>query len=248
MKKILILVYSVFFVILLTNLIYYKSLYNKQINYIIELLNRQVQVVGLSVDNTNNLFLSDLNKICFSEDLAMFFNNPDNQYKAKEKMKLFFSKYQDFVTGIKLFDNDKNEFTLKKDETKDATTDEWLEQPFKLHVQGKILPKEDLVRENKKYEYYLPVIKDNVVIGNIVVSVDYQKFFSEIFSEFNLKDYQWQWVVSDSGEIIFDNNENRVEYSGIEKFKSEISNGSNEHIIHKAKINGKTKEIISSYY
>ena len=31
------------------------------------------------------------------------------------------------------------------------------------------------------------------------------KIFSEIFSEFNLKDYQWQWVVSDSGEIIFDN-------------------------------------------
>lgn len=248
MKKILILVYSVFFVILLTNFIYYKSLYNKQINYIIELLNRQVQVVGLSVDNTNNLFLSDLNKICFSEDLAMFFNNPDNQYKAKDKMKLFFSKYQNFVTGIKLYDNNKNEFTLKKDETKDETTDEWLEQPFKLHVQGKILEKEDLVSDNRKYEYYLPVIKDNVVIGNIVVSVDYHKYFSDIFSEFNLKEYQWQWVVSDSGEIIFDNNADRMEYSEIKKFMSEISNGSNENIIHKAKINGKTKEIISSYY
>ena len=31
-------------------------------------------------------------------------------------MKLFFSKYQDFVTGIKLYDNNKNEFTLKKDD------------------------------------------------------------------------------------------------------------------------------------
>ena len=38
-------------------------------------------------------------------------------------MKKFFSKYQDFVTGIKLYDNNKNEFTLKKDES-----DEWLEQ------------------------------------------------------------------------------------------------------------------------
>ena len=28
-------------------------------------------------------------------------------------MKLFFSKYKNFVTGIKLYDNNKNEFTLK---------------------------------------------------------------------------------------------------------------------------------------
>ena len=28
-------------------------------------------------------------------------------------MKLFFSKYQEFVTGIKFYDNNKNEFTLK---------------------------------------------------------------------------------------------------------------------------------------
>ena len=33
-----------------------------------------------------------------------------------------------------------------------------------------------------------------------------KKYFKEIFTVFNLKDYQWQWVVSDSGEIIYDNN------------------------------------------
>ena len=242
MKKILIFVYSVFIVILLANIIYYKSLYNKQINYIVALLHRQVQIVGLSVDNTNNLFVSDLNQISFSEDLAMFFIDPENQYRAKERMKLFFSKYQDFVTGIKLFDNNRNEFTLKKDE------DNWLEQPFKLHVQGKIFPIEGMVEVNGKFEYYLPVIKDNVTIGNIVVSVDYQKYFSGIFSVFNLKDYQWQWVISESGEIIFDNNENQLEYTDIEEITSDISKGISENIIHKVIINGKKREIISSYY
>ena len=47
MRRILIPVYSVFILILLANYIYYKSLYNKQINYIIDLLDRQVQIVGL---------------------------------------------------------------------------------------------------------------------------------------------------------------------------------------------------------
>ena len=248
MRKLLIFVYSAFLIIMIANYIYYKSLYNKQINYIVELLDRQVQIVGLSVDNTNNGFLSDLNQISFSEDLAMFFTNADNRYRAIESMKLFFSKYQEFVTGIKLYDNKKNEFTLKKDT--ESETGAWLEQSFILHVQAEIFTMEKPVQENRKFNYYLPVInnKSNEIIGNIVVTVDYQKYFAEIFSVFNLKDYQWQWVVSDSGEIIYDNNLNRIKYSELEEITKNLAGGSVENIIHKATINGKLREIISSYY
>src|SRR5512133_1079722 len=115
MRRILIIVYSAVLAILLVNYFYYNSLYNKQISYITELLNRQVQIVGLSVDNTNNSFLSDLTKISFDEDLLQFFANSNNHFRASERMKLFFSQYGEFVTGIKLFDNKQNEYTLKKD-------------------------------------------------------------------------------------------------------------------------------------
>ena len=75
-----------------------------------------------------------------------------------------------------------------------------------------------------------------------------KKYFTEIFSVFNLKDYQWQWVVSDSGEIIYDNNENKIEYSRLDAITKSLAAGSVENIIHKATINGKSREIISSYY
>ena len=246
MRRILIIVYSAVLLILLANYFYYKSLYNKQINYIIELLDRQVQIVGLSVDSTNNGFLSDLNQIGYAEDLALFFTNPQNQYRAKERMKLFFSKYQDLVTGIKLYDNNKYEYTLKKDV--ESKSGEWLEQSFILHVQSEIYNMEKPVQENRNVDYYLPVIKDKETIGNIVVTVDYQKYFSKIFSVFNLKDYQWQWVVSDSGEVIYDNYESGIEYSRLEKITLGLAGGSVANIIHIATINGKKKEIISSYY
>lgn len=246
MRRILILVYSAVLIIMITNYIYYKRMYNKQIDYIIELLDRQVQIVGLSVDSTNNGFVSDFNQINFSEDLSHFFTNPGNQALTIEKMKSFFTKYKEFVTGIRLFDNNKNEFTLKKDND----TQEWLEQPFILHVQTAIDTIEKLVQENRKYNYYLPVLnkKTNETIGNIVVSVDYQKYFRAIFSEFNLKDYQWQWVVSDSGEIIYDNNQNKVVYSQLDKIAAGLAAGSVANIIHKATINGKEEVLISSYY
>jgi signal transduction histidine kinase/CheY-like chemotaxis protein len=245
MKRILIIVYSAFLIILLANYFYYKSLYNKQINYIVELLDRQVQIVGISVDSTNNGFISDLNQISFSEDLSSFFANTENQYRAKEKMKLFFSKYQDFVSGIKLYDIGKHEFTLKKNDTKSG---EWLESAYILREQAEIFDMEKLVQEKRKFEYYLPVIKDNETIGNIVVTVDFQNYFKKLFSVFNLKDYQWQWVVSDSGNIVYDNNVNKIQYSQLAKITQGLAGGSVANIIHNASINGKTREIISSYY
>ena len=232
MKRILIIVYSAVAIILLVNYFYYKSLYAKQINYIIELLNRQVQIVGLSVDNTNNSFLSDLNQISFDEDLQLFFKNEGNRYRASERMKLFFSKYQEFVTGIKLYDNDKNEFTLKKDNE----TGEWLEQKFILHAQAEIFGMEKLVSENRKNDYYIPVLDEGNAIGNVVVTVDYQKYFSAIFAEFNLQDYQWQWVISDTGEIVYDNSGIKNQYSQIEKIVDAVDAGSVANLIHSSEI------------
>ncbi len=246
MRKILAIVYSAFLIIMLANYFYYKSLYNKQINYIIELLDRQVQIVGLSVDEINNGFPSDLNRINFSGDLPHFFTDPQSRRRSIEKMKLYYSKYEEFVTGIKIYDKNKNEFTLKKDT--ESETGEWLEQIFVLHSQAGMLDNEKLVRENGKFDYYLPIINDNETIGDLVVTVDYQKYFSEIFSVFNLKDYQWQWVVSDSGKIIYDNNSNKIEYTQLGAITRGMASGSVENIIHNATINGKRKEIISSYY
>jgi signal transduction histidine kinase/CheY-like chemotaxis protein len=223
---------------------YYNGLYKKQINYIKNLLDRQVQIVGLSVDNTDDGFVNDLHQIILSEDITQFFTNKEQQIRTVDKMKLFFSKYEDLITGIKLYDNNKNEFTLKKDET----GNNWLEQIFVLHVKGEIITRESLIQEDRNYEYYLPVINNNVLFGNIAVTVDYQKYFDEIFTAFNLKDYQWQWVLNDTGEIIYNNNEENLKYFQLQKITKGLAGGAVENIIHRAEGNGKSREIISSYY
>ena len=244
MKKTLIIVYSAVLAILLANYFYYNNLYNKQITYIVELLNRQVQIVGLSVDNTNNSFISDLNKMNFDEDMRDFFENKSKSLRASERMKLFFSKYEKFVTGMKLYDNSKNEFTIKKD----TETGEWLEQTFIVREQAAIIEMEELRADNKKFDYYLPLINNNIAIGNIVVTVDFQKYFSAIFSEFNLQDYQWQWVLSEYGEIIYDNSGKLNQYSNLNSITDGIKAGSVENLIHRSTSDGKRREIISSYY
>jgi signal transduction histidine kinase len=244
MRKVLIIVITAVMIIITGNLFYYRSLYYKQIDYIIKLLDRQVQIVGLSVDEANNNFVSDLNQTIFSEEISRFFSDPDKRIRTVDRMKLFFSKYEDLVTGIKLYDNNKNEFTLKKDETGNS----WLEQTFVLHVQGEIIARDALIRTNRNYEYFLPVLKDDVPVGNIVVTIDYLRYFKEIFMAFNFQDYQWQWVLNDAGEVIYSNREGNIRYTRLQKIIEGLSENAFENITHKADLNGKSREIISSYY
>ncbi len=252
MKRLFITVYCAFTLILALNHFFYRNLYKKQINYIIELLNSQVQIVGLEVDETNNRFLSDLNQINFDGDLTSFFTNGDNRRLAIEKMKLFFSKYQNFIIGIKYYDSNRNEFTLKQNTETDNI--EWLEsQPYVTHVQGQIYNIEKLSEENRRFNYYLPVYNQtNETIGNLVVTVDFQRYFREIFSTFNLQAesarFQWQWVVGDSGDIVFNNFTKDIEYLQLEKITARLSDGFAESTVHRAVVDGENEEIISSYY
>jgi signal transduction histidine kinase/CheY-like chemotaxis protein len=244
MRKILIIIISAFMIIIVAFFFYYKGLYNKQIDYRVTLLERQVQAVGLSVDSTNNGFASDLNQIIFSNDILLFFSDSESGTRTIDRMKLFFSRYGDLVIGIKFYDNNKNEFTLKKDET----GINWLEQTFVLHVQGEIKSKELLIKEGRIYGYYLPVLKDEIAVGNIVVEIDYQKYFKEIFNTFNLQDYQWQWVVSDSGDIVYNNSGDKLRYSEMHKILSGLERGASDNLIQKAESDNLSQEIISSYY
>jgi len=244
MKKIMIIVISVCMIIIVANYFYYKGLYNKQIDYRVSLLDRQVQAVGISVDSTNNGFDTDISQIVSSNDISLFFSDPESRGRTIDRMKLFFSRYDKIITGIKLYDNSRNEFTLKKDET----GINWLEQIFVLHVQGEIRSGVLLIREGRNYGYYLPILKNEVPVGNIVVEIDYQKYFNEIFNTFNLKDYQWQWVVSDSGVIVYNNSGENLIYSEMRKIVSGLENGTSQYLIHRAESKNLSQEIISAYY
>ena len=244
MRRILIIVISAFMIIIAANIIYYKSLYNKQINYRITLLDRQVRSAGLSIDSTNNGFVSDLNQIIFTDDISRFFSDPVSRTRSVDRMKLFFSRYGDLVTGIKFYDTNRNEFSLKKDET----GINWLEQTFVLHVQGEIMSREQLISEGRNFAYYIPVLKGELPVGNVVVDIDYQKYFKQIFNTFSFQEYQWQWVVSDSGEIIFNNSGERLRYSEMRKIMTGLAKGASENLIHRAESDNLSQEVISSYY
>lgn len=222
----------------------FRGIQESQIEYITHILDYQAKSAGRSVDSTDEGFKTDLNQILLSENIQQFISNADQRTRTIDRMKLFFSKYQNLITGIRIYDDKKNEFTLKKDET----GNNWLEQLFVLHVQGEIITYDTLVMHNRTYEYYIPLKDRDVLAGNIVVTLDYQKYLDQLFASFIMEGYQWQWVLDDSGEIIFSNNKESLHYSQLQRIKGNPEKGSVGNLIHSARGSGKPREIISSYY
>ncbi len=241
----MIIVYSTVLVLVLANIIFYKSLYNKEISYVFEMLDRQIQIVGQIVDSTNTEFMSDLNQISLTDDLDMFFDSTECERRTKENMRLFFLKYKTLVTGIEFYNNNRYHFSLQND----GGTGEWLEQTFTSHEQSEIISSEKLILKDRKFYYLVPVTKndDAVPFANLVVKVDFSKYFSELFSVFNIKEYQWQWILDGEGKIIFTNKKG-VEYQQIEKVAGQKEGKSMDKVFHKAVIDGTSQDIISSWY
>lgn len=244
MKKILIIVISAFMIIVCANFFYYSSRFNKQISNKTLYLDRQVKAAGLHTDSINNNFSGDISQIILTDDIFCFFTDPGCRTRTVDRMKLFFIQYGDLVTGIKFYDNNRNEFSLKKDET----GINWLEQNFVLHVQDEIILEEQLVQEGRSQSYYVPVMNNGSLFGNIVVDLDYQKFFTYLFRNSSLENYQWQWVLNDSGETVFNNSGWNLSYTGMRRIMDGLGKRGSESMVHRADGGDKPWQIVSSYY
>ena len=244
MKKITIIAYSAFLLIMLINLVFYNSLYKNQIEYSVKLLDRQARIVGSDIDNTSMYIVSDLTEINFSDDISLFFTDDQVNERAKGKIKLYYSRYEEIIVGIMLYNNAGDVYTLFKDEERNS----WLDGSYRAQSLPRIYTSETLENERGKYKYYLPVIKDGQVLGNFVISIDFERYFSTVFTKYNLEQNQWQWVVNDSGSVVFDNYEGEARYSEIRKITQDLNEGISGRVVHSMRAGGISNEIISAYY
>jgi signal transduction histidine kinase/CheY-like chemotaxis protein len=264
MKRATQIAFALFVIIAVGNYFYYKNLFNNQIEYISNLLDRQVQLVGQEVDEFNTFITSDLSKIDFSDDIDRFFDDQLINQRATERLKLYYIKYQDFITGISIINNRSDVFNMALDESREGfrrgvfTSEEyWLFNTFQTHDQQKIYQQEALIQEGSRYNYYQPILNsEGKVVGNFRVSVDHDKYFTALFDRFKAEQYQWQWLINDTGTILKDklleklldsDSGSEIEYHELGKIITDITDGSTGNIRHRALINGDSRTIISSY-
>ena len=242
MKKLKIVVCLALLLIIAGSIFLYKAVYSNHIEHTKNFLDNQAGLTALKINETNNSFDEDLNQILNSDEISLFFLDKAKHFSSIENLKVFFTRYENLITGIKYFDNNRNEFTLKRDETGKG----WLEQQFILHVQGKIYPDKKLLEGRRSFDYYLPVRQNNALIGNLVITVDIRQYFTDLLSPYNVKDSQLLWVINDSGKVVYSTGSNSLELHVIERIKKE-SGKESQIIFHNASLDGKAKRTLFSY-
>ncbi|MFP4487678.1 MAG: response regulator [Bacteroidales bacterium] len=256
MKRLTILTVALFVIILLINGIYYNSMYQKQLDYVKDLLGQQIGIIGAEVNNTNIAFESDLNEIIMKEDFLNFFGdeNEDVRERIIEKLKFYYSKYDNFVETIEYNSRDARVFMLYKD----SEDDEWIANTYLAQNQKELLNRDELIPNRNKWDLAQPVFSEGEVIGNIIITVDYINYFNNIFSKYKLEEQQWQWLIDSEGQVVFSNyfdNDivRRNDYGvlnirNLPQIYSNIDEGINGNIVHSVEVNGDSRQVISSYY
>lgn len=244
MKRTFLAAYIAFVLLMIITVLFYLSLYRNQVEYANRLLDRQVMIAGSDIDNVSMYIVSDLAEIDFSDDIALFFTNPEINERAKEKMKLYYSRYDEIVVGLMLYNIDGDVYTLFKDEERNS----WLDGSYRAQTAPAIYETEKLERERDRYKYYQPVLKDGMVLGNLVITIDFNRFFSGTFNKYNLEQYQWQWVVDDIGNVVFDNHGSGSGYSHLDRLTRSLAEGMAGRLDHSIKGEEEEVEILSSYY
>ncbi len=261
MKRLSIFSILLIVIILLVNWVYYNNLYQKQVEYAERLLIQQVQLIGIETEDLNFHFTSDIDRILFTEkdNMDYFFDSILVQERVTDKLKLFYNKYEDFVVNIKINNRHKRMFTLFKNIESNSSDEEWIVDDFFKQKQDTIVTRDQLIEVRNQHDFFVPILggRDDI-IGNIVVTVDYMRYFEAQFGKYKLEEYQWQWLIDSDGEIRYINyltddlqqarNQEGVEVGRKDAIYRGIMDGISGSIMHSISVNGESENIISAYY
>jgi len=256
MKRLSIFSYLLILTLLAANWVYYNNLYQKQVNYVKQLLSQQVQLIGVETGEVNLYFESDISRIFFEEkdNMSNFFTNEYSKERVTERLKFFYSKYEDFVVNIEIVNDDSQVFNLYKDQE-----EEWIENTYLSQSQKEIVNREILTPNRDKYDSYYVIINNmDEIIGNMIVTVDYINYFNAQFQKYKLEDYQWQWLIDDEGSILYINylaedqlgvrNSEGIDIGNKDEILNDIFEEISGNLEHDVSFGEETEKIISSYY
>lgn len=256
MKRLTIFSYILIITILVVNWVYYNNLYQKQVNYVKQLLSQQVQLIGVEAGDVNLYFESDISRIFFEEkeNMNMFFTDEYSKERVTERLKFFYSKYEDFVVNIEMINTRSQVFNLYKDQD-----EEWIENTYISQSQKEIVRREMLTPNRDKYDsYYVIINNSDEIIGNMIVTVDYINYFNAQFQKYKLEDYQWQWLIDDEGNVLYINylteddlgvrNSEGIDIGNKNAILNDIYEEISGNLVHTVTAGEETENIISSYY
>jgi len=232
------------FAFIALNTIFYLKIYNNQRDFQAELLLQQIRICGNTIEQYGQNFENEVNYILYSDNINQLFNDPNFKEKGSKSLELFYSKYASLITSINIYGDQKNVYSLILDKKNNFVSDYYESQQ-----QIQLLDRDKLFIESGQYHYAIPVFNENQVHSNIVIGIDFLRYFRSVFEQFKLENTTWQWLITDKKEIeLTSDNKFIIDTSDLNFISDQILKGNEGSLIHKLDIDGENSKMISVYY
>jgi len=158
------------------------------------------------METTLNQFSSDISRELILYDSELL-SDPAKFKVATQSLRLFYTKYRDLINRIAIYDNHKNLYALYLDsKDKFSKIDTFVVDRSVMRRQEKLTPEDLVVQDGSILDYYYPFRGQDVVIGNVVIQIDLEKFSKTVFGLYPQEsEKSWQWILGSDGKVIIDN-------------------------------------------
>ena len=244
MKKIYYLVGIITILVILANIYYFIDIFNSQIKFQRELITRQVQLCGTEIEQVGLGFENEINYILFSDDIAGLFSQEDKRDRGTKKLENFYTKYQNLITNIRIYDAKSNVLNLTKDLKNEFYTDF-----YSTHKQKELANKDRVEYQKNVFKFYLPVYKENEVFANIEVTCNFAGFMNKMFNNFHAGNTLWQYLVTEDGEVLIQNYSTQpLQISNLKQLADSVILGNEGWMMQKVKTDGDAQSVLSVFY
>jgi len=226
-NSILLVVFATAFLII-ANIYLASNFYSEQVNFQKNILTNQAEVSISDIEKELHRFESDLNFVLFSDDISELFSERYLNSNPLRKLEFFYSSYSNLIKNIDIYDNNKNVLNLFKDKKTNYITDRYLAQR-----QRKLAEQEEVKIHENEYQYLIPVFKDKVVYGNIVIAVDLSKYIISELSKYHLSEIYFQSLIDPETKSITSNFKGKnITMEGLNQIIKDLQEDHGDLIVH----------------
>lgn len=242
-KNIGVVITIIIMIVIGLNIFFYLSFYNQQLKSHSTIISKQAKLCGIEVENKFNDLANDLNFYFNKYDLYLLFNEKNIQSESVRKLRQFFIKYNDIITGIEIIDKNGNKFIFN------GNSENYFEKQYSE------INKQTL--ENRKFAYldssnnlvYNSILKDgNELIANLKIRLELKTFFEIIFKQYHINNQYFQCLIDEKGLIIYNNLNNEIFFSENKNISNSVKNNYEEFINQSVVSENKRHDIISAIY
>lgn len=226
-KSSIVAIISLILIFIINGYIVY-SIYTNQLANQKKLISKQLETCGNNIENLSAKFKNDLNFILFSDDISEIFGDGYLESVSLRKFELFYSSYFNIIKNIDIYDNNKNVLNLFKDKKGNFIADKYFAQR-----QKKLIDQETIKSKDSEYNYFIPIFKNNEVIGNIVISMDIIQYIVSELNKYYVPDISYQSVIDPEINFLQSNYPGNIVIENLDKIKTDVENELDDAIKHK---------------